>query len=315
MSYVTLRRLEVFLAIVETGSFAAASDRLEIAQPSVSAHIRAIERDVGGLVFNRRRGGKPVLTEIGRSVLAHAREMIAEARDLRAEVLNLRAAHGRRVVFSCQRSLANFIFKEQITAFARAHSDIQMVIRIGTQEEVMADVRHGLSDVGCYLGNEEVRGLKSKVIGHHRLVLVAAPGHPLAGKPHVKASEVLRYGFVGPPPSSLFGRTVSRLLAGVGISGIKIVAQATEYQFLRELVAAGVGLACSPEKNVEPDLMAGSLVRLDLDAPGLIVDIRQIPSPLNAESEPAVALMDFLGRTCRDLVAPQSTAKAREAQP
>src|SRR5690606_1860791 len=71
MLNVTLRRMEVFVAIVDEGSFAAAADRFGIAQPSVSAHIRALERDVGGEVFARRRGRRPVLTELGRSVLSH----------------------------------------------------------------------------------------------------------------------------------------------------------------------------------------------------------------------------------------------------
>lgn len=51
---VTLRRLEVFVAVTDTGSFSRAANRLNIAQPSVSAHIRGLEREVGGPVFTRR---------------------------------------------------------------------------------------------------------------------------------------------------------------------------------------------------------------------------------------------------------------------
>ncbi len=49
---VTLRRLEVFVAVTDTGSFSRAANRLNIAQPSVSAHIRGLEREVGGAVFD-----------------------------------------------------------------------------------------------------------------------------------------------------------------------------------------------------------------------------------------------------------------------
>ena len=52
MPNVTLRRMEIFVAIVDEGSFAAAADRFGIAQPSVSEHIRTLERDVGGEVFD-----------------------------------------------------------------------------------------------------------------------------------------------------------------------------------------------------------------------------------------------------------------------
>ena len=43
----SMRRLEVFLAVVETGRFSQAADRLGIAQPSVSAHIAGLERQIG----------------------------------------------------------------------------------------------------------------------------------------------------------------------------------------------------------------------------------------------------------------------------
>src|SRR5262245_5894417 len=127
MFNVTLRRMEVLVAVVEEGSFAAAADRFGIAQPSVSAHILAIEREIGGQIFERRKGRKPLLTELGRSVLQHARELLAEADDLRADVVKIRGSAGQQVVLSCQRSLANFVLKKEITNFALSQPAIQLV--------------------------------------------------------------------------------------------------------------------------------------------------------------------------------------------
>jgi len=291
---VTLRSLEVFAAAAESGSFSRAADRLGIAQPSVSAHIRTLEREVGGAVFERERGRKPVLTDLGRSVREHARELLAEAEDLRADVVSIRGVEGRRLVLSCQRSLANFTLKNQLTRFALTQSDVQLTVRIGRQEDVLGDVRDGVADVGCFLSNEEVRGIASQVIGGQRLRIVAARNHPLARKRKVKPAEVARYGFVAPPPGSPFGRTVKRLLSDAGVRDFRVVAQVTEYQFLRELVAAGVGLSCSPEKNVEADVKAGTLSVIDLDAADLIIAIRLISSPIRPLSPQMTAFIDYL---------------------
>jgi DNA-binding transcriptional LysR family regulator len=84
-----------------------------------------------------------------------------------------------------------------------------------------------------------------------------------------------------------------------GIREVKIVAQATEYQFLRELVAAGVGLSCSPEKSVHPDVARGVLVPIDFDGPALLFQIRQITSPQRPLSEAATALTRFLRESLR----------------
>lgn len=293
----TLRRLEVFMAVADTGSFSGAASKLEIAQPSVSAHIRGLEREAGGPVFERQRGRRPVLTDLGRSVREHARQLLAEADDLRTDILNIREAAGQRLVLSCQRSLANFTLKDHLTRFALTQPAIQLTVRIGKQEDVIAEVREGVADVGCFLSNEEIRGLNSQVIGQQRLRIIASPDHPLARRRRIKPAEIAKYGFVAPPPGTLFGRAVKRLLSDIGIRDVRVVAQATEYPFLRELVAAGVGVACSPEKNVEADVRAGVLRLLDVDASDLIMAIRLISSSSRPLSGSMSDLTDYL-RDC-----------------
>ena len=294
MKTVSLRRMEVFAAVVDEGSFAGAADRFGIAQPSISAHIQALEEDIGGKVFERKRGRKPVLTDLGRRVLLHGRELLAEAADMRAEVIKLQTASGNRVVLSCQRSLANFALKDRITDFALSRPDIQLVVRVGKQEDVIDDVREGIANVGCFLDNEEIRGLRSEVIGNQKLVLIASPSHQLARRRKVKPREIERYDFVGPPPASRFGRSVSRLLASVGVNNVRIAAQATEYQFLRSFVEAGVGIACSLEQSVQKDVERGLLSVIDFDGPDLNFQVRQVATLRKPLSSTAEELMKHL---------------------
>ena len=294
MINVSLRRLEVFLAIVDTGSFSRAAELLNIAQPSVSAHIRALEERVGGAVFERRRGSRPLLTELGRSVSEHAREMLAEVDDMRADIVNMRGEASDRLVISIQRGLANFALKDALTSFALARPDLQLVVRVGKHEEVVQDLRESIADVGCVQVNEEIRGLDSRVIGAQKLRLIAAPDHPLARKRRIRPEAVARHGFVSAPPGSVFGKSVSRLLAGVGIRDLKLVAQATEYQFLRELVIAGVGIACSTEASVAGDLAAGQLVALDVAVPDLFFEIRVLTAARRPLTRPMRDLSDHL---------------------
>lgn len=294
MLNVTLRRFQVFLTIVEKGTFAAAAAHLDIAQPSVSAHIAALEKQVGGTIFDRKRGRKPILTELGESILLHARELLAEADELSANVMSLRGREGQKVVFSCQRTLANYALKSHITKFALQHPEVHLVLRIGNQEDVINEVRNGTADVACFMSGENPRGLFSEVIGSERLLLVASPRHPLINQKKVKASEIEKYPFVGPASASLFGRAVSKLLAGVDIRNITFVAQVTEYQFLRELVAAGVGIACSPETSVRSDIENGVLGQIQFDGPDLLLDIRQTASIQRNHNEGTAALLSFL---------------------
>jgi len=58
----TFRRLQVFLAVAEAGSFVGGAKKLGISRPSVSQHMQALERDVGFALFSRHRGASSGLT-------------------------------------------------------------------------------------------------------------------------------------------------------------------------------------------------------------------------------------------------------------
>jgi DNA-binding transcriptional LysR family regulator len=81
----TFRKLEVFIAAADGGSFRRAADRLGISQPSVSAQIRSVEQHLGCELFDRRRGATPALSEAGREFLARARELVKADGELAAE--------------------------------------------------------------------------------------------------------------------------------------------------------------------------------------------------------------------------------------
>jgi len=286
----TLRRLQVFTAIVETGSFAGAARRLGIAQPSVSAHVRAIEREVNGALFERQSGRQAVLTSLGRNFLGHAREMLANAVKLEADIASRNSHAERSVTFACQRSLANTVLREALSNFARMHRDVRMSVHIAFQEEVIAAVRMGAADLGCLMSNEEPSGVPSTLIGRQRFVVFAAPDHPLAGLKKIRPAELSAQDFVGPVATSMFGVTQNRLLSWLGVERVNVVSEATEFGLVRDLCAAGLGLACSLHASVADDVEAGRLVLLDIDGPPLFIDVRLL---INPQRRNVPAVQDF----------------------
>jgi len=298
MLSLTLRRLEVFVTVAETGGFAAAGTRLGIAQPSVSAHVQALEAKAGGPLFLRPRGRKPSLTPLGEILLAHARQMLADAGELTSDLDRQRDETTQRIVFACQRSLANYVFSAPLADFAHRQPGIEVVVRIGMQEDVHAQVEQGLADFGCLLGNEDPPNLTSAVIGRQQLVFIAAPGHPLADREGIAPAELRAFPFVGSPGSSMFGRQVAALLRQIGVGEIRLALQATEYQFIRELVLAGIGIACAAWPSVERDVREGTLAMLSVEAAPVTLDIRQVFSPRRRLSPAAALFAAHLRAAC-----------------
>jgi DNA-binding transcriptional LysR family regulator len=91
----TFRRLEVFLAVVESGSFIAGAERLGISHPSISNHIKALERQVGCTLFLRRKGSVSSLTEQGRRLYERGARLLQEASLLTRDLAPNRAGSKR----------------------------------------------------------------------------------------------------------------------------------------------------------------------------------------------------------------------------
>ena len=93
---VELRHLRTMAAIVEEGTFGRAASRLGYTQSSVSQQILALEKAVGGAVFDRPGGPRPVrITPLGEVVLVHGRDLLTKAEALADAVDRFRAGNGR----------------------------------------------------------------------------------------------------------------------------------------------------------------------------------------------------------------------------
>ncbi|MFJ4199642.1 LysR family transcriptional regulator [Streptomyces sviceus] len=96
VSTIELRHLAAMAAVVEEGSFGRAAVRLGYTQSTVSQQIAALERAVGGPVFDRPGGPRPVrLTPLGSVVLDHGRALLAKAAALADAVDRFQAGDGR----------------------------------------------------------------------------------------------------------------------------------------------------------------------------------------------------------------------------
>jgi molybdate transport repressor ModE-like protein len=293
MLYPTLRRLQVFVMVAETGSFAAAARQLGISQPSVSSHIQNLEQELAGPLFVREPGRRAALTDGGRKLLLHARAMLATASKLEEGAGNRKPRGAETLTIACQRSLANTVMREPLARFAREHRDIRMAVRIAFQEEVIANIRSGAADVGYLLSNTPIAGVRSKLIGRLRFVVFAPPDHPLAARKRIPAGELREFEFVGPPERSMFGRTVAAMLQTIGVEPLNIVSEGTEFSVLRDLTVAGMGLCCSLEASVRADVASGQVVVLDIDAPPLSADVLEL-TPARSGSESSVRLFSEL---------------------
>jgi DNA-binding transcriptional LysR family regulator len=258
------RRLSVFKSVVDHGGFNLAAARLGIAQPSVGAHIKALEQQIGQPLFHRHRGSKPKLTKAGEAVYAFAVDILQKSAETTQALATMRKADAQEIAIAVHRDIATQFLPERLAAFTRKHPGIRVVTRIGTIDEVIELVRADAVHLGLFLASGSVSGIRSEVLAHEPLTLAVSPKHPLAARKIAAPSDVGRHPFVTGLRGSRYFELVQAALKSLGIERFEVAMEMQESAAVKEMVRHGAGVACLPRCTIAAELAAGALVQLKL---------------------------------------------------
>jgi DNA-binding transcriptional LysR family regulator len=132
MPSVELRHLAALVAVVDEGSFGRAAARLGYTQSTVSQQVAALERAVGGAVFDRPGGPRPVrVTPLGMVVLAEGRSLLSQAARLGDAVGRYHAGGGRIDIGTFQ-SVSHVILPTLVRRLREEHPDCD--VRLSEEE-------------------------------------------------------------------------------------------------------------------------------------------------------------------------------------
>jgi DNA-binding transcriptional LysR family regulator len=258
------RRLTVFKNVVDLGGFNAAASQLGIAQPSVGAHIRALESQIGQPLFHRHRGSRPQLTKAGEALYTFAVDVLQRSEEAAHVLADLRKRDAREIAIAVHRDLASDFLPERLATFAQRHPKVRIVTRIGTIEDVIELVRKHAVNLGLFLASGPTDSIRTEVLSHEPLLLVVSPRHPLASRRRLAPDEVGRHPFVAGLSGSRYFELVGAALKRIGIGPCEIAMELQESTAVKEMVRHGAGIACLPRCTVRAEIESGTLVALNL---------------------------------------------------
>ena len=302
--------IQTFLAIAELGGFTRAGRRLHRSQPAISRRLGILERELGAPMFERLRG-RARLTEAGRAFLPHAEAALASLRDGREAVRGLQAGIEGAVSLALVGTLADTHTIDVLRQFARRSKDVRLELRTASSREVTDLVRRGEATLGLRYFSSDRPELVSLDAGSEAMLVVAAPGHRLAGRRLRQGRHLAGERWVGFPPTPGerdTGQVLARQLSRAGLDGadVTLIDSLTAQ---KRLAQAGFGLALVPESSVRDELRRGMLVALDIPAMRTTIPITAIHRRSGYLSPAAKALLALLARA-----APRGVMRAGPAR-
>src|SRR5215471_1968706 len=167
---ITLRQLEIFKEVWQSGTVSAAARRIGLSQAATSQALAELENQLQRRLFDRK-GRRLASNAAGRELFPAAIEVLDRIRDIEAQA-------GRRPLnlkLYASLTVGNYMLPSLISRFVARHPDSQFHMAVGNTEHVVASVRQFESDAGWIEGFSRHADLQAYPWREDRLVIVAPP--------------------------------------------------------------------------------------------------------------------------------------------
>jgi DNA-binding transcriptional LysR family regulator len=254
-----LRRLRLFLAVVDEGGFTAAARAVHVAQPAVSLAVKELEEELGTPLLVRSRAGV-ALTAAGEALVPPVRQALRDVETAAAAVAAVRGLEGGRLDLASLPTLAADPLADLVGGFRRAHPSVQVRLAAPNELGEVADaVRSGAAEVGITEAGPHNGDLVEHPFVVQELLAVAPPGSPTGTRPLALRSLEHQPLVLSPPGASL--RSV--VDAGFAAEGCTptVAVESEQRDALVPLVLAGAGTSFLPAALARSAEGLGAVVR------------------------------------------------------
>lgn len=244
------RQLRYFVAIADRGSFSAAAASLHVAQSALSRHMRILEEQLGGELFERTSRGVAV-SESGQILLHRARFILAQVEDSRSEVLAHNGELRGTVRLAAPSSLSQLLYAPLVNHFLERYPKVELHLSEGTTQNVLDRLQDGTIDAGIVTQPPSNKHMEFEFLVKEPIALVGRAGDPLLKQktisPHLLKTVPL---MMAPGLIPILGDWSRNLVP---------VVQVDSTIPLKSLVLSGKGYAVMPMSSIQADLQAGKI--------------------------------------------------------
>ena len=242
-----IRQLQLFIALAEEGSFTKAAHRMNIVQSGLSISIKALERELGTLLFDRTTR-KIMLTPAGALFLQHARTGLVM---LDNGVHAVRSQDGivrGRLRLGILQSLGPYVnLPLLLHTFRTRYPEVEFSVRSLNTETIPAQVRSGYVDLSFHalVGDSKDAGLRMIPFALDSLIAICSTKHPFIARRSVSLELLAREKFVDLTPERALRRLVDSIFQESKLIRESIY-ELSDVSMMLQFVANDLGVAIVP---------------------------------------------------------------------
>jgi len=255
---VTLRQLEIFLAVARAGSFRRAAERLALSQPALSQQVKELERRLDSPLFDRL-GRSIGLTQAGRLLEEHARRIFAMLQGVQDAMRELRGLDRGSLLLGGSTTPGIYLLPWLLGRFKARHGGIEVSLRIGNTREIEERVRAtevDLGIIGGHLAAFKETCVEASLVD--RIVLIVPPRHRWAGRRTIAPAGLSEECLLVREEGSATRRVTEAALERAGAAPRSRL-ELGHTEAIKQGVLAGLGVAFVSEYAVRSEVAGGRL--------------------------------------------------------
>ncbi|MDF1823361.1 MAG: LysR family transcriptional regulator [Verrucomicrobiales bacterium] len=258
MELLDSRQLRAFQELARNGSFTAAAKALNLTQSAVSHSIKALERSLEIVLFERL--GKTVrLTRAGEALLPQADQILSRMVRAQEELKQLERPGYGRLRIGATVTISQYVLPSVLRELRESFPAFDIAVTTDDSRGLMSLVEAGEIDVAVALETSFSDSLKCETLFEDHIQMALSPLHPLASKAKVKAEDILEESFIFYNQASETFRVLENESLSSGIR-LKTAMQVGSMAAIKEMAKIGMGIGLLSPWVAEHEVAQGSLV-------------------------------------------------------
>lgn len=254
----TLRQLQVFLAIAQTGSITEAANKLSMSQSAASGSLKELETRFNLPLYDRV-GKRLKINSAGLKIQARANELLDRAKEMESSIKDLDLP--TQISAGATMTVGSYMLIDYLAKFKNKYPNIAVQLSVANTEAVVDSIIAYEYDVGFIEG--EVNHPEIDVVPwkEDEMVLVCSPQHKYADLDLLSRKELVDIDWIMREQGSGSRQTFERGMYGV-LQDIHCVMELDQIEAIKRATSLNMGVACLSRISVENELASGELIEL-----------------------------------------------------
>lgn len=300
-----LMQLEMFVAMVEEGSFRKAAERVFRTQPAVSMALRKLEQEIGSSIFDRSTRSDYVLTDTGEVLYDYAKRLLNLRDEAYATLKELKSLQAGRIRIGANESTSIYLLPRLILAFRLQYPKVKIEVLRQLSTRLPAELRQRNLDLAIMSFKPNDSDLEATPIMRDELVLISSPGHRLAASDRLHIKDLGTESFIAHNVRSSSRESVIEAFRQ-NETPLNISIEIATIETIKKFVAKDLGLAFVPSMCVQEEIERGEIALLPLHGFSYSRTLWMVRRRTDTHSHAASAFLKLIGE-----LSPQSTGSQR----